>query len=282
VPYIYNVYQAETRATVGDQANDVTVDNLGNAYVTSDARISMVSPAGVVTDIVGDGTLGHADGVGLSAKLNYATGIYVDHAGNLFFTERHYVRTATFSSDGVYTVSTIAGDGSPGSTDGTGTAARFNSPQGVLLDGTGAVLFVVDTGNHMVRRVTMAGEVTRLVGNGLSGALDGVGTAATFSSPYHLVIDSAGDGYITDRGNNKIRKIEKITNSPPFSSTAIITSTFAGSGNTGLVDDTGTAASFSRPVAIALDRVTGDIYVGDDTDLRLRKITPAGTPCQPL
>lgn len=266
--------QTTTLASGLSQVNDVCVDNLGNAYVTSDAVIQMVDSSGTVTTIVGDGTVGHSDGAGLLARLNYARGIDVDAVGTLYFAEQHYVRKAVFSS-GAYTVSTLAGDGSAGLVDDTGTAARFNSPEGVRLDGHGNV-FVVDCLNHAVRKVTPEGVVTTLVGTGSAGSVNGVGTAASFNAPYQLVIDANGDGYVTDRGNHLIRKVTEMTDFPTPRVLPITTSTFAGSGSDTFSEGTGTAAGIPWPLAVAADRNTGDVYVGDDTSKRLIKITSAG------
>ena len=103
-------------------------------------------------------------------------------------------------------VTTLAGSGSSGSTNGTGTAASFNNPHGVAVDGSGNV-YVADTDNKLIRKITSAGVVTTLAGSGSQGSADGTGTAASFSYPYGVAVDGSGNVYVADYFNHKIRKI---------------------------------------------------------------------------
>ena len=103
-------------------------------------------------------------------------------------------------------VTTVAGSGTQGFADGPGAAATFNSPLGIAVDKVGN-LFVGDNGNNRIRRVTPAGSVSTLAGSGAAGAADGSGTAATFNGPSGIALDTAGNLYVADTSNHRIRKV---------------------------------------------------------------------------
>jgi hypothetical protein len=164
--------------------------------------------SGAVTTLAGyAGTVGSADNAtGSSARFNYPFGIAVDSSNNLYVTDTGNQTIRVISSSGA--VSTLAGSiGSAGSTDGTGTVAKFSEPAGVATDGT--YLFVADSGNHTIRKVVIAtGAVSTLAGAaGLTGSADGTGVAARFNTPTGLTMDNAGNLYVTDQWYSKIRKI---------------------------------------------------------------------------
>jgi streptogramin lyase len=163
-------------------------------------------------------------------------------------------------------VSTFAGSGASGSANGTGTAASFNHPFGVAVDGSGNV-YVADSTNDTVRKITSAGVVSTFAGQtGVTGTANGTGTAASFNYPVGVAIDGSGNVYMTDFTNEVIRKI----------TSAGVVSTFAGqAGVSGSANGTGTAASFKGPSGIAVD-ASGNVYVGDQLNCTVRKITPAG------
>ena len=161
-------------------------------------------------------------------------------------------------------VSTFAGTGMAGSTDGTGIAASFLRPGYAAFDSSGN-LFVSDSGNHKIRRVTPAGAVSTFAGSGTPGSDDGTGTAASFSNPMGLAFDSSGNLFVADNRNHKIRKITP----------AGVVTTFAGSGMSGSDEGTGTAASFNEPLDLAFD-TSGNLFVADQYNYRIRRITPAG------
>ncbi len=166
----------------------------------------------------------------------------------------------------VPSLSLFAGDLSVwGSADGTGAAASFNQPWGIATDSAGNV-YVADTGNNTIRKITPAGVVTTLAGTAGVGSADGTGTAASFYSPYGVATDSAGNVYVADTGNDTVRKITP----------AGVVTTLAGTaGVQGSVDGTGTAASFWFPRGLATDSA-GNVYVADYGNQTIRKITPAG------
>ncbi|GGF24325.1 T9SS type A sorting domain-containing protein [Flavobacterium limi] len=162
------------------------------------------------------------------------------------------------------TVSSFAGSGNTGSTDATGTAASFNIPYGVAVDASDNV-YVVDTGNHKIRKISPTGIVSTFAGSGSQGSIDAAGTAASFYYPTGVALDASDNVYVADQSNHTIRKITP----------AGAVSTFAGSGNTGNTNATGTAASFNRPAGIAVD-ASGNVYVADQGNHKIRKITSAG------
>jgi len=227
-----------------------------NIYVADESnhRIrKIVISTGVVTTVAGNGS-GNTDGTGTSALFSSPRGVTTDGT-NLYVADsgNHRIRKIVISS-GV--VTTLAGNGS-GNTDGTGTAALFNSPEGITTDGTN--LYIADTSNHRIRKIVISsGVVTTLAGNG-SGSTNGTGTAALFNTPTGITTDGI-NLYVVDVVNHRIRKI--------VISTAVVT-TFAGNGS-GSTDGTGTAALFNFPDGITMDGT--NLYVVDYGNHTIRKI----------
>ena len=184
----------------------VAVDSTGNIYVIeSDAStLRKITPAGVVTTLAGSANSnGFINGTGLVARFSVPFDLAVDAAGNIYVCDHgnHAIRKVT--PDGV--VTTLAGAGSPGNTNGTGTAASFKFPAGIAVDSAGAV-FVADTDNQVIRKVSSAGEVTTVAGSGTIGSANGIGTAATFYNPKDVAVDASGNLYVADMANHTVRK----------------------------------------------------------------------------
>jgi autotransporter-associated beta strand protein len=195
--------------------------------------------------------------------FNTAFGAAVDRAGNVFVADNsnHVIKRVTPAGS----VSVYAGiQGQPGSADGTTTTAYFNSPKGVTVDAFGNV-FVADGGNHKIRRISTAGVVTTFAGSGVAGTAEGTGTTAQFNAPWSVAFDAQANLYVSDRGNHKIRRITP----------AGVVTTLAGSGSAGSSNGTGTAASFHNPASLVVD-VDGNVYVADESNHQIRRITPAG------
>ena len=245
-------------AATFNQPYDGTVDN-GNLYVTDFGNHlirKIVISSGVVTTLAGTGSSGSADGTGTAASF-YSPGGITSDGTNLFVAgiNNHIIRKIVISS-GV--VTTFAGTGSTGSSDGTGTAASFNFPFGITNDGTN--LFVVDAQNHLIRKIVISsGVVTTFAGTGSRGSADGTGTAASFNAPG--ITNDGTNLFVADRRNNTIRKV--------VISTGVVT-TFAGTGSAGSADGTGTAASFNYPQSITHDGTS--LFVMDLSNHTIRKI----------
>jgi sugar lactone lactonase YvrE len=230
----------------------LATDTNGDLYVgdVGNAAIRKVTPAGVVA---------HALPAGV--KIGLPQTLTIDTAGNFYVSSRSAI--ARVSPSG--TITTIAGDpnGQSGYMDGTGPAARFNSPAGIALDAAGN-LYVADAGNFVIRKVTPGGAVTTLAGQpGVAGQSDGIGSAAQFTLPGVIAIDDAGNLYLTD--GHALRTINP---------DATVT-TLAGSQTSGNADGTGAAAKFNSPYGLAL-RVGGSLYVSDTFNHEIRKVTVAG------
>lgn len=188
----------------------VVVDGLGNAYVADygNSSIRKVDPTGQTTTLAG------------TAGLSTPTGLALDGAGNLFVTDMNNHTLLRITPAGV--MSTFAGlAGTAGSIDGTGAAARFNYPYMVAVDASGN-LYLSETGNHTIRRITPGGVVTTLAGlAGAAGLTDGTGSAARFNMPTGIAVDGSGNLFVGDMNNNSIRKI-----TPAGAVTTLALSTF--------------------------------------------------------
>jgi secreted PhoX family phosphatase len=170
-----------------------------------------------------------------------------------------------------YTFTTLAGlPESQGTNDGTGSAARFNQPSDLALDGAGN-LYVADEGENTIRKVTPAGVVTTIAGqSGVAGTNDGMGSTAEFHSPWGVAVDTDGNVYVTDIYNDTIRKVT------PVGTNWLVTTLAGQPGTAGTNDGTNGGAHFNQPVGLAVD-TNGNLYVADDGNQTIRKVTPVGT-----
>ncbi|MDO8545551.1 MAG: NHL repeat-containing protein [Opitutaceae bacterium] len=246
----------------------VAVDGSGNLYIADhdNHTIRKVNTSGGVTTLAGvAGLSGSADGVGGAARFNAPTGVAVDGGGNVYVADAGNSSIRKITAGG--SVTTFAGfSGIGGSSDGLGTSARFNVPQGIAVDSSGNV-YVADTNNNTIRMVTTAGTVTTIAGAaGQNGNSDGFGAAARFGRPYALAVDSGGNVYVADFFNATIRKI----------TTAGSVTTLAGfAGRTGMTDGFGAAARFNQPYGVAVDS-RGEVFVADTYNRAVRQISPSG------
>ncbi len=247
----------------------------GNVELTSSGAVSsnlfvsgfVSSPAiqfdpGYVSTLAGNGEEISIDGQGVEASLNHPRGVVVDANGNTFVAEQSGNVIRKITPDGNVTV--FAGSGLATFADGQGTAASFSSPSGIAIDHNGN-LYVADGTNQRIRKITPAGMVTTLAGNGESGFVDGQGGDARFNSPIAVAVDAEGNVYVADNGNHSIRKITP----------GGYVTTLAGTGEQGVEDGNGVNASFNSPNNLAVDPV-GNVYVTEWYG-PLRKITPTGS-----
>jgi sugar lactone lactonase YvrE len=251
-----------------DQPAGLAVDSSGNIFVADKDNdvIRMITSAGVVTTVAGTaGSSGTTDDTGAAARFNLPTGVAVASGGVIYVADSGNDVIRKIASGGV--VTTLAGATStPGYVDGTGTAAEFSSPNGVALDASGN-LYVADTGNNAIRKVTSGGVVTLFAGTPPNaGSADGTGIGVTFYQPIGVAVDSSGNVYVTDSGNHTVRKI----------TSGGTVSTIAGrAAAPGSSDGTGPQALFHSPRGIAVDS-GGNLFVADSENSTVRKITPAG------
>jgi len=254
----------------------MAVDSDGNVYVadSSNYTIRRISPAGVVTTLAGTAAVsGTTDGIGTNASFEYPEGIAVDAAGSIYVADYRTIRKIT--SDAL--VTTIAGDGTTNLfsygdgtanlySDGIGTDAHFYGPEGIAVAANGNI-YVADSGNNTIRLVTQAGEVTTVAGiPSYTGIADGSGSAARFKSPVGMASDYAGNIYVADSQNHVIRKI---------TSAGVVTTLAGTAGVKGHADGIGIAASFTSPQSVAVDGA-GNVYVADTYNSTVRKITTDG------
>jgi len=255
------------------QVQGVAVDSAGNVFVadTDNSLVVKVSPSGTLQVVAGNGVAGFSGdgGPATGASLNWPWGVAVDAAGNLYIADEHYSRIRKVSPAG--TITTVAGTGYMGFSGdgGPATAASLSGPYGVAVDAAGNI-YVADTRNSRIRKVSPAGTITTVAGNGspfFSGD-GGPATAAALDRPYGVAVDPAGNVYVADTGNSRIRKV----------SPAGTITTVAGNGTSSFYGDGGpaTAASLYAPGGVAVD-AAGNIYVADSNNSRIRKVSPAGT-----
>ncbi len=236
------------------------------------SRLILLSPTSaiaqpmVTTTIAGSvSTSGANDGSGLAAQFSDPTGLAMDANGNLYLADNQNHTIRKLAPDA--TVSTLAGQsGVAGSADGTGTNALFSNPSGLVVDGTGNI-YVTDTGNHTLRRISPGGAVVTLAGMaGESGPTNGPGNLARFNSPLGIALDKSGVLYVADSGNHAIREVTP----------AGMVTTLAGLlENWGSTDGTGGGALFNSPTGVAVDSA-GNVFVSDSNNHTISKITPAG------
>jgi trimeric autotransporter adhesin len=258
----------------------VSADSAGNLYIadTKNFRIRKITPAGVITTVAGNGFYGYGgDGsLATSAQLAVPQGVAVDSTGNLYIADidNNCIRKVT--SAGLIT--TVDGTQKGGFSrllhflkelpTGDRIKIRGEGPQGVAVDSAGN-LYIADTFDYRIRKVTPAGKITTIAGNGEKGYSGdgGKATSARLGPPSGVAVDSAGNIYIADTHNARIRKVTR---------TGVIT-TIAGNGNHGYSGDGGQAASaqLSWPHSVAVDS-SGNLYIADTQNNRIRKVTPAG------
>jgi gliding motility-associated-like protein len=250
------------------------VDSLGNVYVadTKNNRIRKITPSGVVTTLAGTGNFGFTDNANpLAASFGNPTGICINESGELYIADHltHLIRK--IAPNGA--VSTLAGNkiGYPnnfGSQNGTGSAARFYRPYGIDLDQQGNII-VADEWNHKIRKVTSAGVVTTIAGNGSPGLVDGANLTSSFNYPWDVTVDTSGNIYVADGYNYVIRKITNTGNVVSFAGTP---------GVQGAQNGFASAASFSGATTLEFNKYHNLIFIGDAYNHLIRTLTVTAAP----
>lgn len=241
----------------------VVADRQGNVFVAdrNNHRIRRIWPDGHVTTLAGSGEAGLRDGPAHTARFNQPYGVALDEAEVTLYVAdylNHSIRQINLLSD---EVSTLAGNGKAGFTDGAGEKAAFNQPYNLRNDGHGG-LIVPDQNNHAIRRVGMDGTVTTLAGSGKPGFADGKGSGASFNNPTGAVAAPDGYVYVADRNNHRLRRIA--------ADGAV--SSLAGSGEASFADGSLVTAGFDRPLdVVARD---GTLFVSEENNHRIRVIAP--------
>ena len=246
---------------------DVAADGLGNLYIVDsfNDRIRKVDATGTITTIAGTGEYGFGGdgGPASQAQLFYPRGVAVDGPGNVYIAAGSRIRKV----DSTGTITTIAGRGGFfGGDGGPAVEAQFHYPSGMAVDVAGN-LYIADTGNHRIRKVDATGTITTIAGRTFSGD-GGPASQAQLSEPEGVAADRAGNVYIADSNNHRIRKVD---------ATGTIT-TIAGTGESGFSGDGGPAsqAQLFYPRGVAVDGL-GNLYIVDSFNNRIRKVDATGT-----
>jgi gliding motility-associated-like protein len=251
------------------RADALSFDGAGNYYIAdqNNGLIRKVTTSGIITTVAGGGSSGLGDGgQATDAEFSAPNAVIVDAAGNMYIADEYDLRIRKVNTAGIIT--TIAGGGFSGLGDGgQATAAELSNPVGVVFDAAGN-LYIADYSNNRIRKINTSGIIYTVAGGGSSGLGDGgQATNAELNAPSTVVFDATGNMYITDRLNNRVRKVN----------TAGIITTIAGTGTAAYSGDGGqaTAAEINGPWGIVFD-ATGNLYIADMYNNRIRSVNTAG------
>jgi sugar lactone lactonase YvrE len=244
---------------------DLAIDSQGTLYVAESDNncVRKITAAGVVSTLAGGAHLGYVDGPAASAFFNNPTGVAVDAHGMVYVADQYNHCIRRISPAGV--VTTLAGTGIGGYVDGPAATAQFAYPQHVAVDAQGTV-YVADTYNSCLRKISPSGVVSTLAGSGRPGYVDGTGLAASFASLGGLALDKQGTLYVAEYSTGRIRRV----------SPAGVVTTLAGTGQRGYVDGPARTAQFNGLAGLAID-AQGTLYIAEQDGNRLRQLTTDGT-----
>lgn len=247
----------------------IAIDAAKNLYVsdTTNHTIRKITPGRVVSTLAGSaGVFGSTDATGNAARFNFPIGLAVDGSGNVYVADSRNSVIRKITPAGV--VTTFAGAaGQFGAIDGAAGSARFFLPCGVAVDSSGNV-YVADTGNHLIRKITPDGVVSTVAGTAQQqGTANGTGAAARFSSPWGITVDRSGNLVVSDSGNHVIRRV---------TTSGVVTTVAGVAGSGGAQDGAATAARFNSPRGVTVD-ANSNIIVADYGNSVVRSINAAGT-----
>jgi gliding motility-associated-like protein len=245
----------------------IAADSLGRIFIAdrNNHTIRLLDTnTGTVSTLAGKaGQPGGTDAVGSAARFNEPWGICATPDGVVYVADTKNNKIRMVTLDG--TVTTVAGSGNFGTSNGAGLTSTFGNPTGIEVDAEGNI-YVADHLTHIIRKINKLGNVTTLAGKPyLPGDTDGIGSAAEFWRPYGLTIDNDGNILVADEWNHKIRKVTPLG----------VVTTLAGNGMEGIANGTAQSASFNYPWDVTVDAV-GNVYVGDGYNYVVRKISENG------
>ncbi|MBV8845553.1 MAG: SMP-30/gluconolactonase/LRE family protein, partial [Bryobacterales bacterium] len=243
----------------------------GIVYIadTNNQRIRMIAANGTISTVAGNGTPGFSGdgGAAASAQLSFPSGLAIDNAGNIYFSDTASQRVRKISGGNI---STVAGNGNSGyaGDGGLATNAQLNSPIGLALDGAGN-LYIADFSNQVVRKVTPGGGISTLAGTGIAGYAGDNGQAAQaqLNGPAGVTVDSSGNVYIADSGNHVIREV-----TPNGTITTVAGNGFAATSGDG---GPATSASLAIPASVVIDQ-QGNLFIVDASANRVRVVNSGG------
>ncbi|KIA95978.1 hypothetical protein OC25_05435 [Pedobacter kyungheensis] len=239
----------------------IAINSRGEIYISDNSSmIRKIDLNGNVTTVAGAMQSGYRDGQAGAALFNLPFSLVFDRSDNLYISDRQNQRIRVMNSNGQ--VSTLAGSGNIGNANGQGIAASFFSPAGIALDAAGN-LFVAETGNHLIRKITPTGLVSTFGGTGVKGNTNGLLKIASFSNPQALCFDNNGILYIAEYGNHSIRKVSANGEVEYFY------------GDVSPTEGAGLSVYFNHPDGIVVDK-HGNVYVADMDNNMIRKITTSG------
>ncbi len=266
LPSWLHIVQSKVSTIKGDFSapSGMVIDSKGNVFVadTNHNRILKITPKSKVSVFAGSGETGFNDATGTKASFSLPTALAIDKDDNIYVadTYNHKIRKITPSAQ----VQTLAGNNKAGSSNGIGPQTSFNHPTSLAVDKEGNI-FIVDSDNNLIRKISTRGFVSTLAGSTKAGFKNGQGAKALFNKPSSIVIDKKSNLYVADTYNHRIRKVTPMGK----------VSTFAGNSRSGTLDARGRKATFMFPTALSIDEEQ-NIYVTDKYNHKIRKITPLG------